>query len=50
MTHPLHTVQVAVEFSRQGTSSWLRVVREKGELRKPATGADGTVRTEGGAA
>ncbi len=27
----IHTVQVPVEFSRQGTSSWLRVVREKGE-------------------
>jgi Methylene-tetrahydrofolate reductase C terminal len=27
--HAIRTVQVPVEFSRQGSSSWLRVVREK---------------------
>ena len=43
-------VQVAVEFSRQGSSSWLRVVREKGELRATAAGGEGEVRPEGGAA
>lgn len=44
----IHAVQVAVEFSRQGSSSWLRVVREKGEARArslaDATGMEGTAR------
>ena len=44
----IHTVQVAVEFSRQGSSSWLRVVREKGEARaKASAGAGHAVNAEG---
>lgn len=31
----IHHVQVPVEFSRQGSSSWLRVVREKAASREP---------------
>lgn len=42
----IHTVQVAVDFSRRGSSSWLREVKEKGDARARMTAA-GTVNAEG---